>query len=153
MRLRGRVNEQLKVGRVSPLRAAARITNAGNLAPLKPLRSDSSAKLSGWAAVEGRQLGAQRKSRLLEGFVNQPDRLKAGLRTTISPEARWPIGGSEATVQPRSAATRFRAGHPRARGTFDKPTTPETANNFQTPGTVSRKNANQKEVQPRMDAD
>src|ERR1043165_7513735 len=41
-------------------------------------------------------------------------------------------------LQPRSAATRFRACPSRARGTLDKSTTPPTANNSWTPRTVKR---------------
>src|SRR6185503_19544433 len=43
---------------------------------------------------------------------------------------------SEMALQPGSEATRFRAGHSRARGTFDKPTTPESANDIRPPRTV-----------------
>ena len=103
-----------------------------------PVRRTSAVACSVAPGAQERAPLAEHKTRLLDGRVNQPDRLKAGLRTTGEPEARRPIGGSEATVQPRSAATRFRAGNSRALGTFDKPTTPEIANSFRPPRTVSR---------------
>ena len=67
---------------------------------------------------------AEHKSRLLDGFVKQRDRLKAGHRTTISPEARWHYRGARSGPSNRGAlATSLRAGPSRALDTFDKPRT------------------------------